>query len=95
MEILESRKVEDCFDGSAIRELRLASEISRDLILGMGEDGHIQYFEGFARPFFKIRVDGRFDVKGIEGSRTMRVHLKHPERYSLADLREFLRSLQG
>ncbi len=83
MEILEIKNVEDCFDGSLIKEILLASEITKDFIYSIGDECNIQYFDNFARPFFKIRKNGLFDLKGIEGNKTMRVHLKNPEKYSM------------
>ena len=90
MEVIEVRHVEDCFDGSLIKELLLSSEVSKELIFALGKNGDVQYFAHFARPFFKIRVSGIYDVKGIKGNKTMRIHLKHPKQYTLDDFIEFL-----
>lgn len=90
MEVVEVKHVEDCFDGSLIKELLLSHEISSELIFALGKKRDVQYFAHFARPFFKIRVPGVFDLKGIEGNRTMRIHLKNPKEYSLDDFINFL-----
>lgn len=83
MNVIEKTHVEDCFNGSAIWELLLSGPVSRPAIFSLGDGGDIQYFSHFARPFFKVRVDGLFDVKGIEGNNTLRVHLKAPGEYTL------------
>lgn len=83
MKVIGIKHVEDCFDGSLIKELQLSEEITREFIFSLGKGGDIQYFAHFARPFFKIRMPGIYDVKGIEGNRTMRVHVKNPNEFSL------------
>lgn len=88
MNALEVRHVEDCFDGSLIKELLLPYKISKELVYALGRGGNVQYFAHFARPFFKIRVPSLYDVKGIEGNKTMRIHLKHPNQYALDDFLE-------
>ncbi len=90
MKVIEIKHVEDCFDGSLIKELLLSDVISQKHILALGNSGNLQYFDHFARPFFKIRSDDLFDIKGIEGNKTMRIHIKNPERYDLRDFIELL-----
>lgn len=83
MRVIDAKHVEDCFDGSLIKELLLSEAITKAFIFALGKEGHVQYFPHFARPFFKIRVHRLYDVKGIEGNNTMRVHFKDPQRYAL------------
>jgi hypothetical protein len=85
VKVVEVKHVEDCFDGSLIKEFLLSEEIRKDFIFVLGRNGTVQYLDSFARPFFKIRVKGTFDVKGIEGNTTMRVHLKNPDGFSIDD----------
>lgn len=94
MKVIEVRHVEDCFDGSLIKELLLSGEISQDLIFSLAKGGNLQYFPHFARTFFKIRMPGVYDVKGIEGSRTMRVHFKRPKEYALEEFVEYIAAIQ-
>ncbi|MBN1593415.1 MAG: hypothetical protein JW941_09255 [Candidatus Coatesbacteria bacterium] len=89
MKVIEVRHVEDCFDGSLIKELLFEAAITKEMIFALGKNEKVQYFADFARPFFKIRVDGLFDLKGIEGNRSMRIHIKNPDSYSLEDFIEF------
>lgn len=76
MKLVEIKHVEDCFDGSFIKELRFESKITEEDVFFLGRSGDVQYFETFAKPFFKIRVKSKYDLKGIAGNRTLRIHLK-------------------
>lgn len=78
MRVIGIKHVEDCFDGSFIKELCFDREISKEMVFFLGRGGDVQYFETFARPFFKIRIKSKYDLKGIVGNRTMRIHLKNP-----------------
>jgi hypothetical protein len=94
MVVIDIKHVEDCFDGSLIKELLLSGEISKELIYTLGKGGSVQYFAHFAKPFFKIRVPGIYDLKGIQGNKTMRIHLKDPEKYSLNDFIELIAKIE-
>ncbi len=83
MKVIDIKHVEDCFDGSLIKELHLSKLITKSFIFALGAEGNVQYFGHFARPFFKIRLTGFYDAKGIEGNDTLRIHLKNPNTYSL------------
>lgn len=78
MIILELKQVEDCLDGSVIKELFLDKKVSAEFIQALGREGSLQYFPHFARPFFKLRIDGKLDLKGIEGNTTLRVRINPP-----------------
>ena len=93
MKVLDIKHVEDCFDGSLIKEVLLSESVVKDQIFSIGKGGYVQYFPDFPRPFYKIRIDGLFDIKGIEGNRTMRVHIKAPEEYPLGKFIEYLSSI--
>lgn len=75
MKVLGIRPLEDCFDGSFIKEMLLDGAIDADFIHYLGRLGELQYFPMFARPFFRIDDRRRFSVQGIEGNRTLRVTL--------------------
>jgi hypothetical protein len=94
MKVVEIRNVEDCFDGSSIKELRLSDNISKPQIYALAKEGDIQYFAHFSKPFYKIRVSGLYDAKGIEGNDTMRVHLKSPDAFSIASFEKLLTSIE-
>ena len=85
MRVIGIKHVEDCFDGSSIKELLFDSEITKELVFSIGREGDMQYFEDFARPFFKIRIQSKYDLKGIVGNRTIRVHLMTPTATALSE----------
>ena len=93
MQIEKIIAVDDCFDGTMIKEITFSSVITKEMIFILGKDGNIQYFPDFARPFFKIRKRGIYDLKGIEGNKTMRVHIKQPEIYNIDDFIDLVNSI--
>ena len=88
MEIIDIKHIEDCFDGSFIKEIVLGDVIAEEFILYLCKCGRFQYHRDFARPFFQIEKEGMFIMKGVEGNRTLRVILY---RDSLEEGLEFLR----
>lgn len=95
MNVIDLKHVEDCFDGSLIYEVLFDANTSKAMILALAEGGDIQYFANFAKPFFKIRVKGLYDLKGIEGHSTMRLHLKSNEQFTLADFLAKVAAIEG
>jgi len=88
MKVAEIKHVEDCLDGSIIKEVLLEKEISPAFIEYLGKKGtDFQYFKDFAKPFFKIDYKGKYALKGVEGGKTIRLTLKDTED---STLREFL-----
>ena len=73
MRVLSLDKIEDCFDGTLMGEIRLDDEITEGLIRYLGEFGELDYFPGFARPFFRIDMAELLMLKGIQGNRHMRI----------------------
>ena len=76
MKVIASKEIENCFEGSNIRELLFDENISKSFILHFKEKGRLQYFPSFSRPFFKIDVKDKFIIKGVEGFKTSRIILK-------------------
>ena len=72
MTIVESKHIEDCFDGSYVYELSYSEPITKAFIMRLGSGSKVQYFPEFPRPFFRIQ-DDRFWAKGIEGNTTLRI----------------------
>lgn len=78
MYILETKHIEDCLDGSVVREVLLSQKINAEFIQILGKSGDLQYFPQFARPFFKLNIQGKLNLKGIEGNTSIRIRLKAP-----------------
>jgi hypothetical protein len=76
MNDFESRKVEDCFDGSRIYEYRLTQRtLDEALIKSLAAIGTLEYFPKFPRPFFRVRSRDGLQLKGVQGERTFQVIL--------------------
>jgi hypothetical protein len=73
MTIVNVRHIEDCFDGSYMYEILFDAEITQPFIRSLGAVGQLQYYESFARPYFRAVFPNQFTVKGVEGQRTVRV----------------------
>ncbi len=79
MRIQKVKDIEDCFDGSFIKEILFNEAISKDFIQFLGKEDKMQYFDSFARPFFKISRNGLYEAKGVEGNRSIRITLKQKD----------------
>lgn len=67
MKIIEVNKLEDCFDGSSTYCYAFDEAWTRDDIQHLLEFGPVDYFPDFPRPYFRLRGDGGWQLKGIEG----------------------------
>lgn len=68
MKLSAVKKVEDCLDGSMIKDFHLDAAIDRAFIEYLGGAGRLEYFPTFARPFFRVTRDKGFILKGVEGN---------------------------
>lgn len=101
MNDFESKKLEDCFDGSRVYEYRLMqSTIDEAFIKSLAALGQLEYFPKFPRPFFRVRSQDGLQLKGVQGEQTFQVILpdkgqqKRKERFE-NELGKILRSLQA
>jgi hypothetical protein len=78
MKIQKISTLEDCFEESVTREIVLDEIVSKDFIMFWKDHGELEYYESFARPFFKVSKKNSFIVKGIEGSNKLRLILSKP-----------------
>jgi hypothetical protein len=74
MTILDVRHVEDCFDGSFIKEIVFDNEVGKPFIDHLSCAGDSEYYP-FSRPFFRVDVSGSFIVKGVQGNDSLRIIL--------------------
>jgi len=83
MNDFESRKVEDCFDGSRVYEYRLVqSTIDKAFIKSLAALGQLDYFPQFPRPFFCVRSQDGLQLKGVQDEQTFQVILPSKEQQS-------------
>jgi hypothetical protein len=73
MKIIDIKDLEDCFDGSLIKEFLFNEPVSKDFIKYFGKLGKLEYFPDFARPFYRIDRENKFVIKGVEGNKTARI----------------------
>lgn len=73
MRLLAVKMVEDCFDGSVIKEFIFDTPISEPFIKKLGVIGALEYFPEFPRPFFRIEKKDDYQIKGVVQNKTMRV----------------------
>ncbi|MCX7880464.1 MAG: hypothetical protein N2517_07360 [Ignavibacteria bacterium] len=73
MKVIQIIDIEDCLSNVKSFDLLLSDEITKNFILNLGKKGYLQYYSDFPKPFFKIRLEGICDIKGVEGSKKLRV----------------------
>jgi hypothetical protein len=83
MKIINIKKIEDCFDGSFIKEALFDNVVTKNFIYYLALAGELEYFPSFARPFYKVEVPGRYMVKGVEGNKTARLIITRKNREEL------------
>lgn len=77
MRVIEIKHIEDCVDGSNIREYVLDEKITKGLVdrLSLLAE-NVQYFGCLDQPFFKIETPRQFTIKGLVDNLTLRVTLR-------------------
>lgn len=73
MIVRKMKQVEDCFDGSFIREFVLSEPSDEDFMRKLSRGCVLDYYPDFPRPFFRIENRGIWVIKGVEGSESLRV----------------------
>jgi hypothetical protein len=68
-----TRAVEDCFDGTRVREFALDAVLDEAVMRRLAEGGELAYYPEFPRPYFRIRRRGAFVIQGVIGKTTFRV----------------------
>jgi hypothetical protein len=70
--IIETRRIEDCFDGSTVQDCLLDGPMTDEAVRRLGALGHLQYFTQFPRPLFVVNDPLRLKVKGLIGNTSLR-----------------------
>ncbi|MCX6135964.1 MAG: hypothetical protein NTV54_00500 [Ignavibacteriales bacterium] len=95
MTIIAIDDVESCFDGSWIKEIHLNSSITSRFIEYLSTLGEMQYFPEFTRPFFKLHVEGKYLLKGIEGNSVIRMIAKPPIEKTMSQFQHMVLAFKG
>ncbi|OFX77621.1 MAG: hypothetical protein A2X12_06285 [Bacteroidetes bacterium GWE2_29_8] len=74
MNIEKIINIEDCFDGSYIREFVFNKDITYDFVNMIKKDGELYLYDKFPRPFFKIDIIEKCLIKGIIGNKSLKIH---------------------
>jgi hypothetical protein len=73
MIVSKVKQVEDCFDGSFIKEFILSEPASEDFMRKLARGCMLDYYPDFPRPLFRIENRGLWVIKGVGGSESLRV----------------------
>jgi len=71
--------VEDCLDGTSLRDLRLEHPVDKDLVHHLAGLGEIDFYSHFPIPYFRGNVCGA-GVMGTTGSISFRAVLPRADR---------------
>lgn len=71
--VVAIRDLEDCFDGSLVREYEVDEPLSEDAMRGLASGCHLQYFADLPRPYFRIRKPSAWVIQGVLGEPLLRV----------------------
>lgn len=86
--VVAIRQIEECLDGTTIKEFDLDTPLDEPLMRQIVEDGKLRYYPEFPRPYFRIdRIDGAV-IQGVFGTSTLRIV------FPQGSLSEFEESLQ-
>lgn len=77
MQIINIRKVEDCFDGSAVYSYEFDIVWTYEQIQELEIVGELSYYRDFPKPFFRVKTSEGMQIKGVEGENSCTVFLPH------------------
>jgi hypothetical protein len=86
--VIAIRKVEECLDGTTIKEFELAAPMTEAVMRRIASEGKLKYFPDFPRPYFRIDRSGAYVIQGVIGMCSFRVVFSQSV---TACLEEFLR----
>lgn len=75
MQVISATKLEDCFDGGSVYRLGFAETWSEAGIMALAAAGKLDYYAEFPRPFFRLRGEDGFEIRGVEGESQCRLIL--------------------
>lgn len=72
---LDLRELESCLDRVEAMEVEFDGAITEELIQRLGQEGSLQYFPHFPRPYFRVDHPTSWVVQGIVGTPRLRIQL--------------------
>ncbi len=73
MQIINIKKVEDCFDGSSVYSYEFDVAWTYKQIQQLRVIGELSYYKDFPKPFFRVKTSGGMQIKGVEGENSCTV----------------------
>ena len=73
MRVVERRQLEGCLESTPVVEYHLSAPIDEALIYRLADDGRLQYFPRFPRPYFRIDTPSRYVIQGVLAETHLRV----------------------
>ena len=86
MKIINDKPIENCFDGTYMREVIFDKRVDKNFIDYLSKNCSLDYYEEFPRPFFRISKPGFYIIKGIENKNSIKVYYT---RSQLAEAKAF------
>ena len=77
--VIAVRQVEECLDGTLIKELDLDVPLTEAIMRRIAEGGKLTFHPNFPRPYFRIDRSGAYIVQGVLGTCTLRVVFSQAE----------------
>ena len=88
--------MEACLDGSEIYTCGTDAPWRCEAIRCLARLGALDFYPEFPRPFFRVRIDGGIQMKGVEGEQTCQVVFPQEGREAkIAAFGELLNELLG
>ncbi len=78
MKIQKIKHIKNCIDGTAIKEILLSDNISKDFVFYLFNYGEHEYMDELKDPFFKIEQQNVFVIKGVENTDILRITIEAP-----------------
>lgn len=75
MKVINYKQIEDCLEGTNIRDLLLDEPVTKEFVEKLGKLGKLILNETMEKPFFKIIVRSKYTIKGSIGNNSIRVML--------------------
>lgn len=72
--VMGIRELEDCLDGTIVREFVLDGPIDRDMMRRLADGAGLAFYESFPRPYFRIDLTGAV-IQGVIGCESFRATL--------------------
>ena len=96
MRIVSEKVSDECLERPLQWEVELEAPMTMEVIAQLGAWGDLEHHRGFLRPLYRLEVVGRFWIKGVQGSKRMRLILgRNDSEGAMAEFRELIGRLEA